>query len=309
MAFLWNRKEKPKTESQNPSPVNYDNQSGFARNLNTFFLKKLSLFAPLLKEVQAGMTVEAAVALPVCLLFLMNLSYAVEIIRLHNNLQYGLWDAGSRIAVYGCEQGPKALSALAADVYVAGSLRSSLGMDYLDHSPLVRGSRGLGLWGTRLSDTGNEADLVLTCQVGPMSSLAGFRPFYMVNRCYVRLWTGYDVTAKAEEGEYVYVAENGTVSHKDRSCTHLTLSVCTAAGEELENLRNQWGQKYGACAKCGKGEMPDTVYVTEEGLCYHYSEDCSGIKRTVTSLTTEEAAGYPPCSRCGGEHEKNLQEE
>ncbi len=301
MAFLWNRKKKPKIESQKPSPVNYDNQSGFARNPNSDFVKKLSLFAPFLKEVQAGMTVEAAVALPVCLLFLVNLSYAVEIIRLHNNLQYGLWDAGSRVAVYGCEQGADALSVLAADVYVAASLRGSLGEDYLEHSPLVRGSSGLELWGTRLSDTGNEADLVLASQVGPMSPLAGFKPFYLVNRCYVRLWTGYDVTAKEEEAEYVYVAENGTVSHKDRNCTHLTLSVHSAAGEEAGKLKNQWGQKYGPCDKCGKGEMPDTVYVTDEGICYHYREDCSGIKRTVTSLTAGEAAGYPSCSRCGGE--------
>lgn len=299
MAFLWKRKEKQKTKSQKPSPVNYDNISDFARNPNAFFVKRPSLFAPFLKKVQAGMTVEAAVALPVCLLFLMNLGYAVEIIRLHTNLQFGLWDAGGQIAMYGCEQGVDAFSILAADVYVAGSLRNSLGEEYLDHSPLIRGSRGLGLWGTRLSETGNEADLVLTCQVGPMSSLAGFQPFYMVNRCYVRLWNGYDVNAKTEEGEYVYVAENGTVSHKDRNCSHLTLSVHSAAGEEAENLRNQWGQKYGACDKCGKGEMPDTIYVTEEGHCYHYREDCSGIKRTVTSLTAEEAAGYPPCSRCG----------
>lgn len=302
MAFLWKGRKKQKTESQNPSPVNYDKVSGFARNPKTFFVKRLSLPAPFLKKVQAGMTVEAAVALPICLLFLLNLGYAVEIIRLHGNLQFGLWDAGGRIAMYGCEQGADALSVLTADVYVAGSLRSSLGENYLEHSPLVRGSGGLGLWGTGLSDSGNEMDLVLTCQVGPMSSLAGFRPFYIVNRCYVRLWNGYDVTAGAEEEEeFVYVAENGTVAHKDRNCTHLTLSVHSVAGEELGDLRNQWGQKYGPCEKCGKGERPDTIYVTEEGTCYHYRGDCSGIKRTVTSLTTEEAAGYPPCSRCGKE--------
>lgn len=259
------------------------------------------MFAPLFRKVQAGMTVEAAVALPICLLFLMNLGYAVEIIRLHNNLQFALWDVGSRIAMYGCGQGEDSISVLVTDFYIGNRLRNSLGEDYLDGSPLVQGSKGLRLWETGLSDTGNELDITLTYQVGPLSSLAGFQSFHMANCCYVRLWNGYDVTGASEVTTYVYVAENGVVFHRDRNCTHLQLSVRGIAREELEGLRNQWGQRYSACEKCGRGEMPNILYVTEEGHCYHYREDCSGIKRTVTSLTPEEAAGYPPCSRCGGQ--------
>ncbi|MCM1057032.1 MAG: hypothetical protein NC517_05430 [Firmicutes bacterium] len=247
------------------------------------------------------MTVEAAVALPLCLMFLMNLGYAVEIIRLHNNLQFALWDAGSRVAMYGCGQEEDSISVLVTDFYIGNRVRDSVGEAYLDSSPLVKGSGGLQLWQTGLSDTGNELDIKLTYQVGPMSLLAGFQPFRMANRCYVRLWNGYDVTGASETVTYVYVAENGTVFHRDRSCTHLQLSVRSVGREELGDLRNQWGQRYSACEKCGKGELPNTLYVTEEGHCYHYREDCSGIKRTVTSLTLEEAAAYPPCSRCGGQ--------
>lgn len=301
MASLWKRKEKLKTNTQNPSSANYDKQGDFAQSPRKISIKKSSLFSLFFKRVKAGMTVEAAVALPLCLLFLVNLGYAVEIIRLHNNLQFALWDAGSRVAMYGCEQGEGSFSVLATEFYIGNRLRDSVGEDYLDSSPLVRGSRGLQLWETGLSDTGNELDIKLTYQVGPMSVLAGFQPFRMTNRCYVRLWNGYDVTGTQEVNTYVYVAENGAVFHRDRNCTHLQLSVHSVGRGELEQRRNQWGQKYGACEKCGKGSMPDTLYVTEEGHCYHYREDCSGIKRTVTSLTLEEAAGYPPCSRCGGQ--------
>lgn len=287
--------------SQKPSAVNYDKKTDFARNPKDLSVKRLSQFIPLFKRVQAGMTVEAAVVLPICLLFLMNLGYAVEMIRLHNNLQFALWDTGSRIAMFGCEQEEDSVSVLATSFYIGNNLRDSAGEGYLDSSPLVQGSKGLRLWETGLSETGNELDIKLTYQVGPLSSLAGFQSFYMANRCYVRLWNGYDVTGAAEVVTYVYVTENGVVYHKDRSCTHLQLSVYGIAREELDDLRNQWGQKYGACEKCVRGEMPDTLYVTEEGHCYHYREDCSGIKRTVMSLTLEEAAEYRPCSRCSGQ--------
>lgn len=301
MASLWRIKEKLKTITIKPSSANYDKQEDYARDPQKFSVKRSSLFSLLFRRVRAGMTVEAAVALPLCLLFFVNLGYAVEMIRLHNNLQFALWDVGSRIAMYGCEQGEDSFSVLAAKFYIGNRLPDCVGEDYLNSSPLVQGSRGLQFWETGLSDTGNELDIKLTYQVGPMSILAGFQPFRMMNRCCVRLWSGYDVTGTQEVNTYVYVAENGVVFHRDRNCTHLQLSVRSIGRGELEQLRNQWGQKYSACEKCGKGEMPDTLYVTEEGHCYHYRENCSGIKRTVKSLTLEEAEDYPPCSRCGGQ--------
>lgn len=247
------------------------------------------------------MTVEAAVALPICLMFLINLGGVVEMIRLHSNLQFALWDAGSRAAMYGCGQNQERIMGIATSFYIGNKIRDSLGQDYLDDSPLVKGSTGLWLWETGLSETGNELDIKLTYQVEPMSPLAGFRPFYMANRCYVRLWNGYDVTGAEEVMTYVYVTENGSVFHRDRNCTHIRLSIRSVVREEMECLRNQWGQKYAACDKCAGGRMPETLYVTDAGNCYHYREDCPGLKRSVISLTPEEAAGYPPCSRCGGE--------
>lgn len=300
MASLRNKIKKLKTITQKPSSVKYDKNRDPAQDPQKSFRKKPSLPASFYRKLQAGMTVEAAVVLPICLLFLLNLGYAVEMIRLHNNLQFALWDVGGRAAMYGCEQGEDRIPELITDLYVGSRLRDSLGKDYLDSSPLVRGSRGLSLWESGLSETGNELDITLTYQVGPLTSLAGFRPFYMVNRCYVRLWNGYDVTDAQETNALVYVAENGVVFHRDRNCTHLQLSVGSIAREELEGLRNQWGQKYAGCDKCARGVMPETLYVTAEGHCYHYREDCSGIKRTVRSLTAEEASGYRPCSRCGG---------
>jgi len=300
MTSLWKKEKELKTITQKPSSDSYDKKRGLARNPKKYFLKRPSPPALLFKRVQAGMTVEAAIVLPLCLLFLMNMGYAVEMIRLHNNLQFALWDAGGRAAMYGCEQEGHGGSVLLTDFYIGNRVRDSLGEDYLDSSPMVNGSDGLRLWETGMSKTGDELNITLTYQVRPLSSLGGFREFRMVNHCCVRLWNGYDVTADLKTNTYVYVADNGVVYHKDRKCTHLQLSVFSIFSGELADARNRWGARYSACEKCAGGQIPDMLYVTEEGNCYHYREDCPGLKRTVTSVELEEAAGYRPCSRCGG---------
>ena len=97
-----------------PSPTNSEHTPDFAQDPNRSFddgkhrrlpefdpIKRVSLSALLKKPVRAGMTVEAAVVLPLFLFFLLNLSCAVEMIRLHGNLQLALWETGSRLTVYG----------------------------------------------------------------------------------------------------------------------------------------------------------------------------------------------------------------
>ena len=49
--------------------------------------------------LSAGMTVEAALVLPLCLFFLLNLGYLLEMIRLHNNLQLALLETGNKISL------------------------------------------------------------------------------------------------------------------------------------------------------------------------------------------------------------------
>lgn len=263
-------------------------------------MKKPSLFTLLLKKISAGMTVEAAFVLPLCIFFLMDLGSAVEMIRLHNNLQLALWDTGSRLALYGYEQGGNGIASVLSALYVKNRIVDYVGEEYLDSSPLVRQSAGLQLWESGMLQEDDRLDITLTYSVGPMDSLVGLHSFRMANRFYVHLWNGYEIPENEEKTELVYVAENGRVYHKDRNCTHLQLSIRMVERGDLGGERNQWGRRYEPCEKCAKGYCPNVLYVTEEGTCFHYRSDCSGLKRTVYSMALEDAAGYGRCSRCGG---------
>lgn len=209
---------------------------------------------------------------------------------------------GNKIALYGASLGGNDAASLASGVYVHGSLTDYLGAAYLDNSPLTYGSKGLQLLESGMLTPGDELDITLTYSVSPMSKLMGFGNFRMANRYRAHLWNGYDISAAAGIGERVYVAENGEVWHKERSCTYLQLSIRQVRGTEIEKERNQWGRHYDACEICAKGVEPEALYVTLDGNSYHYRRDCPGLKRTVRSLTrtAAESEGYRRCSRCGG---------
>jgi len=331
MSPLWSGKTK--TDSliyqSNPSSTRKDNSPDSARNpessqcnmdncpnVKAFSIEGISLSASLNREVSAGMTVEASVLLPLFLFFFLNLGCAIELIRLHGNLQLALWETGSRLALYGyvLDSGEtpadeeredvwwKGLAgAVLAPAYVKSQLIDILGEAYLEQSPLAYGTESLKLWESEIFGAEDEVDIIVTYSVSPLHSLSGFSPFRMANRYYAHIWNGYRLPDTAEEESVtVFLTENGQVYHLNRNCTHLQLSIHQILSVELEGIRNKHGGRYQPCEKCAEGKCPAVLFVTDEGDRYHYSRKCSGLKRTVYSMTLEEAAvSFRPCSRCG----------
>lgn len=318
MSSLWSLKLKTiyLNSTKKPSPTDSDPIPGFAQNpektsggsicrrlLKHCFIEKISLRTILKSRIDAGMTVEAAVILPLMLHFLLNLSCAVELIRLHGNLQLALWDVGNRLAVYGYALEDSDVAALFSWFYINDQVADYAGEKYLDNSPLIGGSKGLDMWESDIFSSGDELDVIVTYSVAPWSGLAGFSSFRMANRYYAHIWNGYGIPDDPEQSEQeldiVYVTENGQVYHEDRNCTHLKLSVRKVSRTEAENSVNQWGKSYSPCEKCKPGSVSLTLYITEEGDRYHADQDCPGLKRTVFSVTRDSVSGYRACSRCG----------
>ncbi len=264
-------------------------------------LKESSLPTSLSMAVRASMTVEAVLALPVFLFFMLNLASLMEMMRLHGNLQLALWNAGNQTALYGTLLENETAAALISGVSIKGQITGLLGEEYLEESPLENGAAGLLVWANPQQAKEDILDVTVRYRVKPMSSFIGFPAFYMSNHYYAHLWNGYEVSGDTAETEMVYVTETGTVYHRKRDCTHLSLSVRKVAAEEVGQQRNQWGRRYDACEKCAVGRMPTILCITEEGECYHYDEKCGSLKRTVIVLPlTEAQKSYRSCSRCGG---------
>lgn len=333
MSSSWNGKMKWKllTLNKKPSPTHHrkNHIPDSARNPDPFlgggacrssvlarFMEGISLFPSLSGKTNASMTVEAAIVLPLFLFFFLNLGCAIEMIRLHGNLQLALWQAGSKLSVYGYavssgeepeedsgEEGwwQDLAGTTVTSTYVKGQMIRSAGKEYLNHSPLSYGANGLQLWESDVFGTNDEIDITVTYSVSPWGGLIGFLPFRMVNRFYAHIWNGYQLSGEEEKTQIVYITENGTVYHLTRECTHLQLSVSQIPASAIETARNQYGGKYYPCARCVSGSAAALLYITDDGNRYHNDRECSGLKRTIYSMSIEEAVkeGYRACSRCG----------
>lgn len=301
--------KKPSPTNPNPIPGSAQNPEKISdgsicqRTLKYSSIERISLPAFLTKRIDAGMTVEAAVVLPLMLYFLLNLSCAIELIRLHGNLQLALWEVGSRLAVYGYALEDSDAASLFTGFYIQDQVIAYTGKEYLNSSPIKSGSQGISMWESNIFSSEDELDVIVTYSVAPWSGLAAFSSFRMANRYYAHIWSGYEIPDNAEQSEQeldiVYITENGQVYHENRNCTYLVLSVREVSRLVAETAVNQWGKKYSPCEKCKPESTCLTLYITEEGERYHSDRNCSGLKRTVFSVPRSSVSGYRACSRCG----------
>ena len=264
---------------------------------------------PLAMSDRTGsMTVEAAVIIPLLLFFFMNLMSVMEMIRLHSNLELALWKNGKVMTVVGhvfneVEDENELLQlggTLLTDYALYLGIVEELGEDYLDHSPLTYGKKGLNFLESSYMEN-DCIDIKLTYQVSPDFNVPGFPLVRLANRYYARAWTGYCVSEEEEEQakEYVYVTMYGQVFHVKLDCGYLNRTIEAVQVSGLGNMRNNAGEQYTICEYCGKFSSQDTVYITPTGGKYHFTVSCPSLKRTISILErTEAEENYRPCSRC-----------
>lgn len=260
------------------------------------YIKGISAFTFLRKSVKGSMTVEATLLLPLFIFFVLSMGNAIEMIRLHGKLELAMWNAGNDVSIYGYTLTDEKLLSMAC---ARNQVEDLLGKEYLDTSPLTRGAKGLNFWETKLLDDG-RFELVLTYEVNPDMGMLGMHSFRMANRYYGHIWNGYDISVTNPDNQqaWVYVAENGTVYHEARDCTHLMLSTRAVTYAEALIELNENGERYTACRMCGTEEYRAKVYITQSGNCYHFLRECSGLKRTVYTIPRGAVEGYLACSRC-----------
>ncbi len=287
-------------------------------------IEGISLLISRCRNVTGSMTVEASIVLPLFFFFFLNVGSAIEMMRLHGNLELALWNVGSRMAVYGHlltesemqekdtemiqnnelrrDVGVVLPDIVLSGTYVKGQVIDYLGEDYLEQSPLKKGAGSLVFLESDILNGGDTFEIIATYDVSSVSTLSGFRSFRMANKYYGHFWNGYEIPIEdyAQE-EYVYVTENGAVYHLTDTCTHLKLSISRVSFRDAVSKRNANGKRYQACEKCCDRVVTNPVFITKEGDCYHFIRECSGLKRTIYHVPVSQVADYRVCSRCSDE--------
>ncbi len=276
--------------------------------------KRMSFFFSLHSRKQnASMAIEASMALPFFLFFLINILLSFDILRLHGNLMAAMHQTGNKMAFYGyaykAAVGDEAVftemmdSVVLSEGYARNCVVNILGKEYLNHSCLSSGAAGLHFMKSSVMKENDVIELVASYRVKPFIKVMGFPEFSMESRYYGRAWTGYDVTG-GQEGEsaeepIVYIAENGMVYHTARNCSYLNPSVEAVPYGAVPELRNESGGKYYACERCECSAYQAVVYITNQGSKVHGSLKCAGLRRTVYAVRLSETGDKGKCSKCG----------
>ena len=252
------------------------------------------------RKAAAGLTVEAAVALPVFLVCMLAIIQYLEVIRAAagQSTLLGVTAQEMAVAAYATEYvgDESPLPALLDCAYALGRIESG------ESSPRIA-DRNILL--SSFPDEEKNIDLVMTYRVKSAVGMVRLPGRFWVQRACVRSWTGRDGSGEAasDEGEdgssMVYVTAHGSVYHRDLNCKYIRLNIRPASADEVKKARSNSGEIYRPCEYCGS-HSADVYYITDDGNRYHSSLDCGALKRTISEVPLSEAENLRPCSHCGG---------
>ena len=271
-------------------------------------------------ELKAGLTIEAAVSLPLILFMGVSLTLPVKMMdekrRIQNTMEACAKDMAkaayaSRIIEKGEFFGRKltedALSGLEMLETGASKLKilSSLNRDSVKLPIFERAD---------VSDDG-IIDFELGYRMKMPFKVMGISDIPMQSRVYRRTWIGADGGRGREEysdsqsdsagdgaGNYrdnitVYVGKTGTRYHIDKNCHYLSNKLQAVDASEIDGLRNSSGGKYHACESC-RPATSGTVYIMASGTAYHSSENCKSVIAYVEEVKLSDVEHLGPCSYC-----------
>ena len=293
----------------------------------------------LLSPLRGSMALEAAVAVPLFLFFVMNLLFLFDAVRLQSGLQAAVQQAGeqvceaayyTRFAVLGdgssggdgdlgdgsgssgatitdAENG-QAVSLLVSETYVRNKVTSYLGDSFWRHNCVVGGRAGLSFAESKIMTEDDRVEIVVNCRIRPFIRILAFSDFPMQARYSGHAWVGWSggresaAGSGSSTGEQVYVTKYGECYHTDPGCIYLNPQIRTVPASEVDNYRSGNGGKYYPC-ECCKPDKSGTVYIAKEGNRYHSDRNCSGIVRNLDTMeSTAAETHYRPCPKCGKSH-------
>lgn len=255
------------------------------------------------KSSRGSMTVEAAVVIPLLMLFILHLSSCMEMLRLHGRLEYALWQTGRELAVYGAMENRDMASGAITDD--ALDIASGIIMDETSNI-----ASGIIMDNT----SGITTDTTMNNSPGKFSSVAfdlAVSYLYVNGRIGQILGRDYLDSSPLAQG---YQGLNYLASEylEEDECINIILTyqvrpqITCFPFPYFRMTSRYYGRAWTGFDVEGRAEKVTYVYVTEDGEVWHSRGDCSHIKLSVCEAQAEtvwmlrNACGerYRLCSRC-----------
>ncbi|MDF2803623.1 MAG: hypothetical protein K0S61_3526 [Anaerocolumna sp.] len=181
--------------------------------------------------------------------------------------------------------------------------------DRINNSCIKGGMSGVHTFMSSFMSEGDDIDIILSYSVKIPVPILSIKEIPFLLRVRIRGFTGHTTEINGSDNEeeqennktYVYITDTGVVYHLTKECSHLKLSIEEADYKYIEDLRNDSGGKYYSCSICiHKNDIikDQNVYITKSGDRYHSSLNCSGLKRTILTITLDQVGDKTLCTRC-----------
>ncbi len=257
---------------------------------------------------KGSLTIEAAIALPLFLFFMVTLMMPMGLMNQERKVQTALEKAGEEVSQYsyvldqvkldkaGAEGVPeeflRGLTEQGVLFYVKKRMEKNLDFKNLEsvsfsHSSVLR--------------DGETIDLVMNYRVRLPFSTFGLDSVPMTARSCRRAWIGREGRREdaVTEDELVYVGRSSTRYHRDKACHYLYNDLKKISFQEAKNIRNSSGRKYLPCSRCGKfAQENGSVYIMPGGERYHSHAHCTSIAAYAEAVPLSEVRHLGGCSYC-----------
>lgn len=245
----------------------------------------------LTKRIKGSLTIEAAMVLPIFLVSMIALASLINIITANIRLQNCMYEKARELSIT-CDAETEVDCNKIRDEIIAEfgakkwdncyTLEPQLPIISLLQSPKGDYAVLSAAYKAGIPFTGDKLYVPVTCKI------------------LFHNWVGYDEDYHKYDFDdvIVYVAQNESVYHLDRDCSHISIAVVKTTPEEVVNLRNASGGKYKKCSLCHSSLNDPILYVTKEGDRFHNDRNCSACKRIVRAVRLSEVGELRPCSRC-----------
>ncbi len=254
-------------------------------------------------KLNGSITLEAAIALPIFIVFFIALISIINIMYLQLTIQIQLEETARNLsqtayasnAFYSMskEEQETILSEDKSLIYDIGSAVVTVATirqmfldkeirSFLDNSSVQNGSDGLSFLSTSLDLKNSSVDLVVTYTVTVPFIPKDLISINLANRCYIRLYMGKELSdAKASDNLFVYYTSRGKAYHLDKYCKYL-LNYSDISPFNSIDL-----SLYQPCKLCvdmdyGYLKKHNTpVYTCLHGYAYHTTLNCPSFTGLV----------------------------